>query len=84
MLSAYKDKLSSKGITLEIVITDESGLENAIISGEADIWIENIPDGATCDKYDYYNSNGSLNKTALKNPDIDFNPQHKSRCRVLR
>ena len=71
VLSAYKDKLSSKGITLEIVITDESGLENAIISGEADIWIENIPDGATCDKYDYYNSNGSLNKTALKNPDID-------------
>lgn len=71
VLSAYKDKLSSKGIALEIVSASESELESAIVSGEADIWVEDIPDGATCDKYDYYNSNGSLNKTALKNPEID-------------
>lgn len=71
ILEKYKELLAQKSITLNITLTDEAGLENAIISGQADIWIENVYDGATCDKYDYYNSNGSLNRTALNSADID-------------
>lgn len=71
VLEKYKELLAQKNITLNIVLTDESGLASAITSGQADIWVENVYDGATCDKYDYYNSNGSLNKTALNSSEID-------------
>lgn len=70
-LNNLKSKLSEKNINLEIVLCDASVLENAVISGEADIWISETADGATCDRYDSYNSNGSSNKTALNNPIVD-------------
>ncbi len=71
VLSRYKEILAEKNITLKIVAADEAALNAAIISGEADLWIENVYDGATCDKYEYFNSNGALNKTALNNSEID-------------
>ncbi len=71
VLSRYKEILAEKNIELNIVLADEVTLENAIISGDADLWIENVYDGATCDKYEYYNSSGSLNKTAVNTPEID-------------
>ena len=71
-LTAYKDILASNGISLNIVLVDEQGLESAIISGQADIWLENVYDGATCDKYDYYNSSGKLNKTGINTPEINL------------
>lgn len=71
VLAAYKDILAKKGITLNIVITDEQSLENAVVSGKADMWVENVYDGNTCDKYDYFNSNGRLNKTAVGTSEID-------------
>lgn len=71
VFNAYKDILSQKGITLEIVLTDEDEMRNAIFSGEADIWIESVADGATCDKYEYYNSFGKMNYTAVSSADID-------------
>ena len=71
VLEKYKELLSEKKITLEIVSTDKAGLESAISSGEADIWIEDIYDGATYDKYDYYHSKGYLNKTGLNSAEID-------------
>ncbi len=71
VLENLKNKLKEKGVTLDIVLTDEPTLNKAIISGEADLWLENVDDGSTCDKYDYYNSRGTLNKTALNNPSID-------------
>ena len=70
-LSNLKNKLAEKSISLEIVLTDEQTLENAIVSGEADLWLENVSDGATCDKYDYYHSSGKLNKTAVNSAEID-------------
>lgn len=70
-LSNLKDKLKQKNITLEIVLTDSEKLDDAINSGEADIWIEKVDDGATCDKYDYYNSSGKSNKTAFVNTQAD-------------
>jgi len=35
------------------------------------MWVENIYDGNSCDKYEYYNSNGKFNKTGIKTPEID-------------
>ncbi len=71
VLNAYKDILSKNGITLDIIISDENEMNNAIVSGNADIWIESVADGATCDKYEYYNSFGKFNYTALSSSDID-------------
>lgn len=71
VLEEYKNNLSQKGITLNIVLTDESSLENAIISGKADMWIETVYDGDSCDKLEYYNSVGRLNKTGISSPEID-------------
>lgn len=70
-LSNLKNKLSEKNISLEIVLCDSSVLESAIISGEADIWLSETADGVTCDRFDSYNSGGSLNKTALNDTQID-------------
>lgn len=71
VLSAYSKILADKGINADIILTDKQGLDNAILSGKADMWVEEIYDGNSCDKYEYYNSNGKLNKTGLKNPDVD-------------
>lgn len=71
ILERYKEILSEKGISLDIILTDEKSLSAAILSGQADLWIENVHDGATCDKYDYFNSNGSLNKTSVNSKEID-------------
>lgn len=71
VLNDYKNILSQKGIALEIIVTDETSINAAILSGNADIWLERIYDGATCDKYDYFNSIGSKNKTGIKNTEID-------------
>lgn len=71
ILDAYKAILSEKNITLHIVVTDETEMRNAVVSGKADLWIETIPDGATCDKYEYYNSLGRLNYAAVNNVEID-------------
>ncbi len=71
ILDAYKTILSDKKIKLDIVLTDETGMRNAVSSGKADLWIEAVPDGATCDKYEYYNSLGKLNYTGLNDVQID-------------
>ena len=71
ILEAYKEVLSANKITLNIVVTSEEEMRKAVASGKADIWIEKIPDGATCDKYEYYNSLGKLNYSALSDEMID-------------
>ncbi len=70
-LTAYKEILSQKGITLNIVIADKTELENAVIAGKADMWVESVSDGDSCDKYNYYNSSGSFNKTGIGTPEIN-------------
>ena len=71
VLEAYKRKLAEDEIVLNIYLTDTDGLEKAIKNGSADLWLERINDGSTCDKYDYFNSNGSKNKTFLASDQID-------------
>lgn len=71
ILTDYKNILLQKGIILEIIISDESTMNSAIISGNANIWLERIYDGATCDKYNYFNSAGSENKTGINSAEID-------------
>ena len=71
ILSKLKETLASANITLDITACTEKELEKAIKSGKADIWIASVPDGETCDKYDYYNSNGKLNKTYISTAEID-------------
>ena len=70
-LNNLKNKLSQNGIDLEIVLCDTAELENAVISGNADLWLSETPDNATCDRYDDYNSAGKNNKTGLNNALID-------------
>ncbi len=70
-LQEFKEILAEKGITLNIVASDAASFETAIASGKADIWVENVYDGDSCDKYEYYNSNGKLNKTGIKSAEID-------------
>ena len=71
VLNAYKKILSEKDITLKIVLTDEASMYNAVQNSVADLWIDYVDDGATCDKYEYYNSFGKYNYTAVSTSDID-------------
>lgn len=71
ILQKYASDLSAYGIKLNITVTDDSGLQNAIKKGKADLWLQQVADGDTCDKYDYYHSGGSLNLTGLKDSEID-------------
>lgn len=71
VLKSYKKVLADNGITLEIVLSDAAQLDEAIASGKADLWIEAVSDGATCDKYDYYNSSGIYNKTGFSDAELD-------------
>lgn len=66
-LEEYKNILSSKGVKLNIVSVSDGEL----YSGKADLWIDAVTDGATCDKYDWFNTNGKLNKVKMSNPEID-------------
>ncbi len=70
-LENLKNALGEKGVNLEIILCDDETLENAILSGDADIWIGETSDGPTCDRFDDYNSTSSKNKTAVNNPVID-------------
>ena len=71
-VTEYKNVLAEKGIALNIVVTDENTLNSAILSGKADMWVEKVYDGASCDKFDYYNSAGQLNKTGINRAEIDM------------
>ncbi len=71
ILEEYKKILSEKDIALTIKLVDSDQLNAAIESGEADMWIESVADMPTCDKFDYYNIAGSLNKTGLNDDRIN-------------
>ena len=71
ILEAYKSILLQNGIDMKIILCGEEELRNAVVSGKADLWLETVADGATCDKYEYYNSFGKYNYTALSTPYID-------------
>ena len=71
VINSYKEILNQKGITLNVVLADELMLAGAIASGKADMWVEAVYDGSTCDKFDYYNSSGRKNKTGISSPEID-------------
>ncbi|MBQ4603502.1 MAG: hypothetical protein IJB16_02770 [Clostridia bacterium] len=70
-LLSYREILLQRGVSLEIVTADEETYNEAIYSSKADMWIEKVYSGATCDKYDYFNVNGSLNKTGLNVTEIN-------------
>lgn len=72
IIEEYKSILKNNGINMTIVKTDANGLTEAIQNGKADLWIEIVPDGATSDKFDYYNSNGAFNKSGLDVAEVDF------------
>lgn len=71
ILTEYKNILSENGISMNTVICSENELMSAIASGKADLWVESVADTPTCDKFEYYNSVGSMNKTGLNNGDIN-------------
>jgi ABC-type oligopeptide transport system substrate-binding subunit len=68
---AFADILAAESIKYEIVLTDAAGLDSAIAKGDADLWFERVYDGATVDKFDYFNSLGLRNRTSLSLPTVD-------------
>lgn len=71
-ITEYKNVLAEKGINLNIIPADEKTLDSAIISGKADMWVERVYDGTSCDKLDYYHSSGKNNKTGISREEIDM------------
>lgn len=71
VIENYKQTLLKDDINLIVHLTDEAGVDKAIKSGDADLWVEKIYDGPTCDKFDYFNSAGLYNKTLLASEQID-------------
>lgn len=71
LLGRFGEILSEKGITLNIFKVTDSELVAAVKSSKADLWIEKVADGSTCNKYDYYNSLGVKNISGFSNADID-------------
>lgn len=71
ILEEYKRLLGENGIILDVKSVNEAEFASAVSSGKADIWIDSVKDGATCDKYDYFNSDGNLNFTGLNTEEIN-------------
>ncbi len=71
LLGRYAEVLKEKGITLNIYKVTRAELEAAVKNSKADIWVERVADGATSNKYDYYNSFGEKNISGFSNADID-------------
>ena len=65
------EKLNALGIKAKVVLCDYAQLAKDAATGKAGMWIMTVPDGATCDKYDYYHSGGRLNLTGLSDDSID-------------
>ncbi|MBQ4625916.1 MAG: hypothetical protein IJB45_01535 [Clostridia bacterium] len=71
-LEEYKNILSSNGIKMNVItVTTIKELRAAVSAGRVDLWLESIPDGATCDNYERFNSSGKLNYYGFNNPEID-------------
>lgn len=71
ILEEYKRILAEKGIALSIRSVSQEEFDSAVSSGKADLWIDSVYDGATCDKYEYFHSNGDLNYTGLNSEEIN-------------
>ena len=71
IVKAFADILAAESIKYEIILTDAAGLDSAIAKGDADLWFERVYDGATVDKFDYFNSLGLRNRTSLSLPTVD-------------
>ena len=66
-----------EGYSIDVLTVTEAksmtaGYNEAIATDKADVWIERVYDGATCDKFDYYNSQGEMNKTGLSVLELDM------------
>lgn len=71
ILEEYKRILAEKGISLSIRSVSQADFDSTVSSGKADLWIDSVYDGATCDKYEYFHSNGDLNYTGLNSAEIN-------------
>lgn len=69
--NAIADKFSAIGVKCNVLICDYATLKKAAAAGKADLWVMSVDDGATCDKYDYFNSKGRSNLTGLNDASID-------------
>ena len=71
LLEALASILKEKGITLSILALPAAGLQQAAKSGVIDLWVNAVPDGATCDKYEEYHSSGQRNLTGISDASLD-------------
>ncbi len=71
LLTAFARNIQQYNVNINIKACGEKEFYDAVKSGKADMWIDEVYDGATCDKYDYYNSNGSMNYTGLSDSRVD-------------
>lgn len=71
LLVRFGEILTEKNIKLNIFKVSYSELEAAVKASKADIWVERVSDGATSNKFEYYNSLGVKNISGFADPDID-------------
>ena len=72
VLKDYAEDLLKYGVNVTINTCTEEELPAVVSSGKADFWIVRVPDGDTCDKYEYYHTGGRCNLTGLSNKEIDY------------
>lgn len=69
--SEISNEFKANGMECTVKVCAYDELASAVKSKKADLWLTEIPDGATCDKYDYYHSAGAYNLCGISDPQID-------------
>ena len=80
LLSAFSQNLSQFNVKLNVKACKDAEFNSAVKSGKAQIWIDSVPDGDTCDKYEYYNTKGKYNYVGISDPDLDTLTQRLRRA----
>lgn len=65
------DLLSKRGIRSKVVLCTYNELVKAAQNGSADLWLISNEDSPTCDKYEYYHTDGNKNLSGMSLPAID-------------
>ena len=78
--NSFVTALQSSGIELKINFVDEEKYSESLKKHSADMWCGPVYDNATCDKYDYYHTDGSLNYSRVSDPVLDILLEETRQC----
>ena len=78
--NSFITALKSAGIELTIEFVDEEEYLKSLKKHSADMWCGPVYDNATCDKYEYYHTDGSLNYSRVSDPVLDMLLEETQKC----